>query len=246
MEFGELKPLAKALVLPPAGPLLLAFAGMVLATRRRRAGAWVAATALAALWLLSCNAVAVALSHALLPQVAPITPQQLATVQAVVVLGGGTHEQAPEYGQPQPTEGTLQRIRFAARLARMGDKPVAVASGTGWGGAGESEALVTRRVLAEDYGVAVRWLEDRSRDTRENANLAAAVLLKDGIRRVALVTDAPHMPRAARNFEQAGFEVVPAPTAYIVPQGSLNWLPSAEGLQNSRYVLHEWLGFRLT
>jgi uncharacterized SAM-binding protein YcdF (DUF218 family) len=248
MEPGELKPILKAVFMPPAGLLLLAAVGMAVARVRRRTGAFVTLLALVALWLLGCNGFAVALHKTLLPQFPPIDARELDTVQAIVVIGGGAHPDAPEYGEAQPSYATLRRLRYAVALARRSGKPLAFASGTGWGGVGPSEAEIAQRVLSQDYGASLRWIEDRSRDTRENARAAAVVLSRDKVRRIALVTDSTHMPRAARNFTEAGFDVVPAPTAYMTatPGRLLDWLPSPDGLRNSYYVLHEWLGLRLT
>ncbi|MBC5765890.1 YdcF family protein [Ramlibacter albus] len=249
MEFGELKPILKAIALPPTGLLLLALLGMLLALRKRIAGLAVSATALAGLWLLGCNGVAVALAHWLLPPVVPVTDRELQGVQAIVVLGGGMGY-APEYGNLQPNPWVLSRLRFTAALARRTGKPVAVSSGNGWGGEeiDEAEAVVYARMLAGDYGIKPRWLESKSRDTRENAEMTAALLRPEGIRRIAVVTDAAHMPRSLRNFREAGFDVVAAPTDFIGRSGTFiyDWLPTARGLRNCHYVLHEWLGARLT
>ena len=117
MEAGELKPILAALVLPPAGPLLLALAGLVLARRRRTAGLAVAAFALVALWFLSAHALGVLLARTLLPQPVAVDPGQLQTVQAVVVLGGGVQPHAPEYGAPQPSGTTLARHNLGAPSA---------------------------------------------------------------------------------------------------------------------------------
>ncbi|MFM2210004.1 MAG: hypothetical protein RIQ96_1647, partial [Pseudomonadota bacterium] len=80
-----------------------------------------------------------------------------------------------------------------------------------------------------------------------NAAQMAALLRRDGVRRIALVTDAWHMPRAQRAFEKAGFEVVPAPMGFALPRerALLEWMPSAQGLLVSRAVLREWLGLRV-
>jgi uncharacterized SAM-binding protein YcdF (DUF218 family) len=249
MELGELKPLLKALALPPTGLMLLVLAGVVLGWRRRAAGAALALGGLAALWVLSCNGVAVAMSHWLLPPVVPVAQKDLQGVQAIVVLGGGLQPYAPEYGNAQPGPWALPRLRYAAHLARRSGKPILISAGTGWAAATEvTEAEAYRRMLADDYGITVRWIEDKSRDTRQNAVFSARLVQRDGIRRVAVVTDAVHMPRAVRNFRDAGFDVVPAPTDFILPAASIvdDWLPSARGLRNSTYILHEWLGARLT
>lgn len=249
MELQELKPLLTTLVLPPAGPLLLALAGLLLNATRRLAGRLVAFTGIASLWFLSCNAVAVHLAGHLLPQVPPISAAQLAQVQAIVVLGGGVRQHAPDYGAPQLNSYSYQRLRYGVRLARLSGKPLAFAGGVGWGGTGTvTEAQVARRVAQEDYGMAIRWVEDRSRDTAENARLAAELMHPEQVRTIAVVTDSWHMPRSIRAFERAGFKVVPAPTAYPHSSGrpDLEWLPSEQGLATSRQVLREWLGLRLT
>jgi uncharacterized SAM-binding protein YcdF (DUF218 family) len=61
------------------------------------------------------------------------------------------------------------------------------------------------------------------------------------------VTHAWHMPRSLKHFEQAGFEVVAAPTGFVLPRSRplLEWLPSAQGLLASQWTLREWLALRL-
>ena len=56
---GEFKPLLTALVLPPAGPLLLALLGLLLMGRRWLGGAVVSLVGITMLWFLSCNAVGI-------------------------------------------------------------------------------------------------------------------------------------------------------------------------------------------
>ncbi len=246
MLLGELKPILTALVMPPTSPLLLALLGLLLAARRRvRAGVAIAFLGIAAMWLLSCYAVAAWLAQTVLPQAAPIRPAQLAQAQAIVVLGGGIVAKAPDYGVAQPSAYTLARLRYGAMLARRSGKPLAFAGGVGWAAGDDfpSEAEVARRTLQE-FGVDLRWADARSRDTAENAGRMRELLAREGIARVALVTDAWHMPRARLEFERAGFTVLPAPTGFPGAQTRplLAWLPSSEGLALSRQVLREALG----
>jgi uncharacterized SAM-binding protein YcdF (DUF218 family) len=245
MDAGELKPVLAALALPPTGPLLLALLALVLAGRRRALGIGVAIVAIMLALALSTNGVALLLARHLLPAVVPVQPQQLQQVQAIIVLGGGVWNEAPEYGAPQPSEATLVRLRYGARLARQTGKPLGFAGGVGWSAVtgAASEAAVAQRTLREDYGLALRWIDDRSRDTNENAARMAALAQRDGVRRIALVTDATHMPRAVAAFRRAGFEVVPAPTAFpaAANRDLLEWLPSTVGMIRCRMVLREWL-----
>jgi uncharacterized SAM-binding protein YcdF (DUF218 family) len=101
-----------------------------------------------------------------------------------------------------------------------------------------------RRVLERDLGTAVRWVEDRSLDTGENAQLSASLLNADGIRHIVLVTSASHLQRATTAFSEAGLTVTQAPTA-LTPGGGAFWelwVPSAVALRQSTAASHELLG----
>ncbi len=250
MDLGALKPLLTSLAMPPVAPLLLALLGVLLAWRRKRGGLLLAALALAALWLLSCHGTAVWLARHALAQFAPASIAQLQArqVQAIVVLGGGLLPEAPEYGgTPQPSPSTAARLRYGIWLARQSGLPVAFTGGTGWAVDGmkpASEAGLAAQVALQDYGVKLRWSESASRDTSGNARLLAPLLQRDGVQRIALVTDAWHMPRSVAAFERAGLAVTPAPMGFVlaVERDLLQWLPSAHGLLASRQVLRECLG----
>jgi uncharacterized SAM-binding protein YcdF (DUF218 family) len=248
MLLGELKPVAAALLLPPTGPLLVALLGLLWARRHRIAGTALAAAAILLTLALCFNPVALLLARTVLPQMQAVQPQALGDVQAIVVLGGGVDPQAPEYGAQQPKPSALMRMRYGAWLAHRTGKPLAFAGGQGWGAVGttqEPEGRVAERVIQDDYGIALRWVDDRSRDTRENAAAMAAAMQPAGVRRIALVTDSWHMPRALHYFRAAGFDVVPAPTHFPSHfEGLQEWLPSADALVTSRQVLREWLALR--
>lgn len=249
MELGDLKALLSPLLLPPAGPLLIALFGWWLAGVTRWFGRLIVFVALASLWALSCGTVSVWLARTLLPLPPPVGLVEVrrARVQAVVVLGGGVVPQAPEYGVPQPSGHSLSRLRYGVRLARQAAVPLAFTGGRGWSGNGQaSEAEAARLAARQDFGFDLRWAEDQSRDTRENALRTAQLLQREGIRRVALVSDAWHLPRAVREFEQAGFEVLPAPTGlpFTTERPVLEWVPSAHALVLSRNVLREWIALR--
>jgi uncharacterized SAM-binding protein YcdF (DUF218 family) len=252
---GEFKAIAAALLLPPASPLLLAAVGML--WLRRSVGRLLIATGLLALWLLSCNAVAVWLAQRVLPQVSVLEPSQqtllsasgASDVQAIVVLGGGMQPVSPEYGQAQPNASTAARLRYGIQLAKRSGLPLAFAGGVGWSNAGQavpSEAS-TAQVFAAEHGVKLRWIESQSRDTAENAARMHDLLAPAGIRNIALVTHAWHMPRSQALFEKAGFSVLPAPMGFVLPSERplLEWLPSSHGLTASRHVLREWLALQV-
>ena len=263
MELGPFKPILTLLALPPAAPLLLAVFGLLLAAlivRARRFGMLLAWLGVGSLWLLGCSAFAVLLAGWLLPDYPPQSAAtlQAARVQAIVVLGGGVVADNPEYGvsgipsSAQPNGYTLARLRYGAWLARETGLPMAYSGGVGWANKGDMppppEGMVAQRVLHEEYRQPLRWVDNRARDTQENAELLAPMLLADDIRRIALVTSYPHMARSLFEFRQMGFDaVLPAPTGYYRPWHGdwLAWLPSASGLTASWYVLRERLGLEV-
>jgi uncharacterized SAM-binding protein YcdF (DUF218 family) len=253
-ELDFLKPVFTALAMPPTIGLLIALLGWLLIVRSqylRTMGTSLVFTGLATLWLLSCNGFAIVLDRNFLPQTIALSARTPAQdlrdrqVQAIVVLGGGVEAVSREYGAPQASNHTSARLHYGVVLAKASGLPLGFSGGVGWAAVpnADTEAAAAQRWLAQLGLPPLRWAEGKSRDTRENAQAMAAVLKKDGITRIALVTHAWHMPRAQLAFENTGLTVMPAPMSYIEAAYAplLEWLPSAQGLQSSRHVLRELL-----
>ncbi|MBK4734324.1 YdcF family protein [Noviherbaspirillum pedocola] len=240
------------LILPPSSLFLLIVVGLVIWRRWPLAGRIIAGAALAALAFLSTAAGARFFVAPLERLTTPLQSLDHTGAQAIVVLAAGRLQNAPEYGgRDIPDYVALARLRYAAHLQRYTKLPILVTGGNGASGVDPdaadraySKADAMAVALREDFGVPVKWVETRSRDTGENASLSAALLRADGIRRILLVTDAMHMPRARAAFERAGLDVVSAPTMFFSnqPQHVDAWLPSAEGMRRSWYALWELLG----
>lgn len=244
-----LKTLLGSLILPPFNALLLL--GLAGIFRRRR---WAFALAVGAgvLMLLQCLPVVSGQLITTLEKRAGRALTDPAGAQAIVVLGSGLRLAAEEYGGDTANERSLVRLRYGAALARKLQLPVLVSGGKPFK-AKRAEAEVISDILEQEFGVAVRWRETQSMDTAENAIFSAQQLRAAGIRRIVLVTQAFHIPRAQRMFEAAGLEVIPAPTDFKGRPGKplvlIDWLPQASALHVSYYALHEWLGlawFELT
>lgn len=235
-----IKAFLKALVLPPTGPLLVAAFGIVMLGRWPRAGRALAAGGVLLLLALSTPAVATLLLRTL-DSSPPLDPERAKAAQAIVILGGGTRRNAPEYGGDTLGRLTLERVRYGARVAHLTGLPVLVAGGSVYGGA--TEASLMQKSLQTEYGVDVQWAEDQSRTTHENAVYAGRILHGAGIARVVLVAHSFDMPRASAEFAAAGIETIPAPTG--IPDRALDLpldlLPSVAGLQASYYACYEIL-----
>jgi uncharacterized SAM-binding protein YcdF (DUF218 family) len=255
-ELDFLKPWLTVLALPPAAGLLIIALGLWLMVRyRSRLGISVALLGVASMWIVSCNVFAVWMGQHLLPAVPHIHLATASTtfkqqqVQAIIVLGGGAETRSREYDKPHPSGATIARMHYGMVLAKSTGLPVGFSGGVGWAAdaSSDTEAQAVQRWMAQLGMGPLRWSESNSRDTHENAVMTAALLRKDGIERIALVTNAWHMPRAQRAFEKAGLSVTPAPMGYTEPvySAGLEWLPSADGLRHSRQILRELLGTAL-
>lgn len=224
---------------------LLAVLLVWLGWRRLGAGLVVLAVAWVGVWSLPVASDALRLS--LEARHAQDRAAVLPRADAVVVLGGAMH---PEYAEGKyPNLGAAaDRVWHAARIFHAGRAPRVVVSGGNlpWLGGVRSEASAMRDFLV-DLGVPADavWLEERSRNTRENALYTAEILESRGIGPVLLVTSALHMPRALATFRAAGVDAIPAPTDFEVmprPRVFLDWLPDAEALAASTRALKEYLG----
>ncbi|MDX8127390.1 YdcF family protein [Methylomonas sp. OY6] len=235
----------KLLLLPPTSLAMLALVGLLL--RKRKWGKNMAIVCLALLWLLSLPIV---VKHwaMLWERVSPLSTEavQQFKPQALVVIGGGIEYSAPEYpGQVTLHVRTLLRVRYAAKLAGELSLPI-LASGGGMLEPDDiPEADLMAQTLESEFKIPVAWREPRSSNTAENARFSHELLKEFGINKIVLVTQAYHMPRAALEFRKAGFEVLPAPTAFIGHAGKsrwLDWLPSPTAWSNSFLLAHEMVG----
>jgi uncharacterized SAM-binding protein YcdF (DUF218 family) len=228
-----------------AGLMLLAIVLWPGVPRRPRA---LCAVALVLLWGGGCRLVSERVAASLEDRTAPLAAAE-APADAIVVLGGGVMPAIPPRTTPELSDAG-DRVLEAARLWRAGRAPIVLACGGSLDGTPpEANDLAT---LLRFLGVAPdAILQDvHSRNTRENAVEARKLLEPIGARRILLVTSALHMPRAAALFRGAGFEVVPAPTDWlIVDAGSrsglsavLSMLPNVESLAVTTRALREWLG----
>ena len=241
-----LSSIVRALVLPPFSLFFLIAAGLLLSRWWPRSGRVLAAGAIVVLFFLCTEIGANFLVLPLENRATPLPSTGNTQAQAIVVLAAGRLDYAPEYGGADiPDYIALARLRYAARLQHETGLPILVSGGNVLTyGTGTSKAAAMANALREDFRTPVKWIEGSSDTTAENALFSAKILRQDGVRRILLVTDAMHMPRAQMVFERAGLEVVPAPTMFFGTRQikPFSFLPSAEGLRRSYYATYEWIG----
>jgi len=285
-DWGMYKPLLTALVMPPVPFLVLILVGARLILPRRGLGFLLVLAGVSGIWLTSCQAVAVLLQdhslnppHVLLAETqarlksaGQAYAKQVAAARrngrgdggtppaAIIVLGSGREALAAEYGKSDLSAHSVARLRYGVWLSRQTGLPLGFSGGVGWaqksGSDDAPEAEVAARIAAEQFGLPLRWVESSSADTRANAAHTVAMLAEEGVREVVVVTQAFHMPRAQRDFEQAAQHMVTLhpqwPTVTVTPapivfwhkgeRPELDWIPSIEGAFNVRLALKELLG----
>jgi uncharacterized SAM-binding protein YcdF (DUF218 family) len=215
---------------------------------KRKAATWFLAGTLAVFLALSTGPVKDFLLHPLEYRYPPYPPST--RVDAIVVLGGGIMNGAPDEGGQASLPGdALKRTVYACTLFRRLGVPIIVSGGIVWKARNATpEACVEAATLAR-LGVSESLIirEGRSRSTWENAREVSRILASRGDRRVALVTSAYHMPRAVLAFLKAGVSTVPAPTDYKSVSGAafIESLPNWDSLTTCFKAFREYLGIAL-
>ena len=254
------KPVLTALVLPPVPWIVLSLLGARTILWRRGLGWLLVLLSVVGLWFSATSVFAEWFVRVALKPPAPMNAEAIAQLRksasvlqrqsvAIVVLGGGRESRAPEYGMSNLSETSLERLRYGVWLSRETGAPIAFSGGVGYedvAADGPGEAVIAARIAEHEFLRPLRWTEDESRDTRENARRSVALLKPAGIQRLVIVTNGWHMPRALRDFEEAAhgqMQITPAPMG-LAPSGErpvMRWLPSYQGYTLTRRALKEGL-----
>lgn len=165
----------------------------------------------------------------------------------IVVLGGAVSPDVSAARKDIALNEAAERMTAVAKLARdYPDARIAFTGGSGRLFTGASEADFVH-ALFESFGIARGrvTLENKARNTIENATLTKALVQPKPSERWLLVTSAHHMPRSVGLFRKAGFPVEAYPVDFRTrgtsdlkgPFGSL-----AAGLARTDAAMHEWAG----
>lgn len=166
----------------------------------------------------------------------------------IVVLGGSFDTVVAGARQTIALTAAAERLTQIAELARRW--PDARIVFTGGSGAllfdGATEADLAARLL-ESFGVAPERivLEDRSRNTVENAAFTRELVAPKPGDRWFLVTSAYHMPRAVGCFRAQGFAVEAWPVDYRTrgaEDATRLFASASSGLGRVDTAVREWVG----
>ncbi|RWC34374.1 MAG: YdcF family protein [Mesorhizobium sp.] len=227
--------------------IFLLLAGLLAATIGRR---WLAATGSVLAFLILALSAWTSLGAMMLNPLEerftrPPLPEK---VDGIVVLGGG-FEGAINLvrGGYELNSGGDRMVETAILARRFPTAKVIVSGGTGSLFLdGEGDAATAPRLLTALGVTADRLiLENKSRNTYENAVFTRELATPKAGETWLLVTSAFHMPRAKALFDKAGFATVPWPVDYRTSGregiGLFRDNP-ADSLQATTMAIREWIG----
>ena len=224
---------------------LLSLAALVVGYRRTAATAWI--LTMASLILFGWSPLGPAALMALENRFPK--PAIQGEVAGIILLGGAVETHITDARGQVTLTDAAERVTATAELARLFPAARILLSG----GASNlvANGAATESALARDVLVAAGLpaerieLEEKSRDTCENATESRIQADPRPGEQWLLVTSASHMPRAVACFRVAGFQVIPYPVDYRTrgradlarPASSI-----AVGLQDADLAAHEWIG----
>lgn len=244
--FFALSKTAGFLLLPSNLLLILGLVGLVLLAVRRRLGQWLMAISILGFAAIGFLPIGPALAHVLENRFPAWDPSRGAP-DGIIVLGGAIDPDLSEARGDTVLTEAAERATVIGKLARAYPKArIVYTSG--------DASLLGDKPREADYlypfldtiGVPRGrvLLENRARNTAENAAFSKALARPKPGERWLLVTSAQHMPRAVGAFRHAGFPVEPYPVDWATPP-RLRLVPLRDagfGIGTTDKAAHEWIG----
>jgi uncharacterized SAM-binding protein YcdF (DUF218 family) len=178
----------------------------------------------------------------------PVWDAAAGAPDGIIVLGGAIAPDVSAARNDVALNESAERVTAVAELARRYPKARIVFSG-GSGALLYDEGTEADFVLRlfESFGIAAARvaLEDRSRNTVENAVFSKQMLSPKPGERWLLVTSAYHLPRAVGAFRKVGFAVDPYPVDWRTRGNEDALRPFAtlgDGLRRTDTAVREWVG----
>ncbi|AHB48608.1 hypothetical protein W911_09735 [Hyphomicrobium nitrativorans NL23] len=178
---------------------------------------------------------------------AVLQPQPGARVDGIILLGGfeDAHVSAGRGGLG--LNEAAERVTEGLRLALRHPEAKVVFTGGAGGLFATAEASGPVGAFLAEAGIdpARLVLENRSRNTYENAVLTREMVKPRPGQRWYLVTSAFHMPRAIGLFRKAGFDVIAYPVDYRTrgaEDATRTFARIPQGLMRLDVAVNEWLG----
>ncbi|MEO1017296.1 MAG: YdcF family protein, partial [Pseudomonadota bacterium] len=168
-------------------------------------------------------------------------------LDGIIVLGGPEElKRMSVHGIPHLNEAGERFTEFVALSRRYPNAKLVFAGGYGFIGEFPLAGADLARELFEDLGLEAGRVvfESQSRNTRENAVFAKALVKPEPGETWLLVTSALHMTRSVGIFRQVDWPVIPWPVDYRYPSEAAGYprFSVADGLDDLDNTVREMIG----
>jgi uncharacterized SAM-binding protein YcdF (DUF218 family) len=179
----------------------------------------------------------------------PLPPSDLAPPEGIIVLGGAINDEVSQARHETIFNEGGERLTEAVVLAKLYPQArvVYTSGSSSFTGATSTEALQARKLMSQ-MGIEPEriTIEDKSRNTDENARFTAAIVHPQPSQRWIVVTSAFHMPRSMGIFEKAGFHPIAYPVSFRTrgtwPDDLRLSFDPTRNLRTFDIAVHEWIG----
>lgn len=240
-----IKIIANLLLPPSCFIILILFAFILLHKKRLFASKVIIITTLILFYISSIPLISDSLARSLEHQ---YKQKSYTDSDVIIMLGGGALADVPDVnGKGTLSPSGTARLLTAARIGKDTNLSIILSGGQVYSSSG-NESEIAEHILLE-LGIPDNRiiLENKSRNTEENAKFVSKILEEHHFKKPILVTSAFHMKRAIMNFERLGItDTIPFPTDYKTNiQSSINinsFIPTGDALSETSLTLHEYLG----
>lgn len=239
--------LLQSFLFPPLNAMFIMLIGLIILKFYKRTGVIIIIFAWVFLYLQSLPRSAYLLNK--IYELPPLTYSEFESSEAIVILGNGINKNGPEYPLGvNVSSGTAIRLNYAVFLAKQDPQKLIVVSGGYTGNLREANVMKDWLINIYDIKNPI-IMENKSRNTDENAKFVAEILLNLHIKNVVIITQAYHMRRAMMLFNKYGLNPVAGSTDYFssfsAQTPALAFIPSAVAMDQVTIVYHELIGYWL-
>jgi len=162
----------------------------------------------------------------------------------ILVLGAGHTSDPKLSANKQLTSNALGRLVEGIRIHGLFPNSSLILSG-GAGTETTATAMVLKQTalmlgVKEESIATLATTENTADEAKQYKQLGSAA------HQLLLVTEAYHMPRSMKIFENLGLHPIPAPSNYLFKKGEKieisKWLPNANNIYKMEVAVHEYAG----
>lgn len=165
----------------------------------------------------------------------------------IIVLGGGHSDDMSLSANNQLSTTAVGRLTEGIRIHRMLPGSRLILSGYGSDSKVTQALVLYRTALLVGVDSTSMAIQEKPANTMQEAEEYVRNFGKS--RKLIIVTDDMHMPRAVRMFCMAGIDPVSAPANQVIKYGSkkrISWVPCAGYISMVEDAVHEYAGILWT